>query len=363
MVDVKLYFDYCRGKIKLPADVDGINELTAWARNNFLLSRLLHEQSNSFDQDRRAPKRIRFEIAQDHKAFAVGDRRRLGFEANRLDRALMGRQYQAVLLKGGAYVLAGKKAGIGRRVSDIDILVDNSDLARAEKAILDAGWAYDDITDNPYDQVYYRHFMHELPPLRHKDRGSIVDVHHGLLPKTHRYQPKVSLMVDSAIAVEGTNLRRFSDIDLFIHASIHHLLDGEFSNAPRSILELIDLFEDINGQQQAVVERANQLGVLPAVSYAFALVREFSEELDDCTGKHSAIKGHSIVVVKAMIAQIRNAPDSLMYKVSRGILYVRSHYLRMPIIMLIKHAFSKVLRTIKQKYFFFRNKSKLRKSN
>ncbi len=45
------------------------------------------------------------------------------------------------------------------------------------------------IKSDPYDDLYYRRWMHELPPLVHSERGQLVDVHHTILPLTAGRSP------------------------------------------------------------------------------------------------------------------------------------------------------------------------------
>ena len=51
--------------------------------------------------------------------------------------------------------------------------------------MLDAGWERVKAADG-YDDAYYRRWMHELPPLIHRDRDRMIDVHHTILPLTAR---------------------------------------------------------------------------------------------------------------------------------------------------------------------------------
>ena len=92
-----------------------------------------------------------------------------------------------VLLKGAAYVLAELPPALGRMFADVDVLVPRDRLADVEAALMLAGWA----TTNPseYDQQYYRRWMHELPPLQHIRRQTVLDVHHAILPDTARLRP------------------------------------------------------------------------------------------------------------------------------------------------------------------------------
>jgi hypothetical protein len=60
------------------------------------------------------------------------------------------------------------------------------------------------VKSDPYDDAYYREHMHELPPLIHKTRDRMIDVHHTILPRTHRITPDaLALMSDAVPAPTG----------------------------------------------------------------------------------------------------------------------------------------------------------------
>src|SRR5207237_2847119 len=102
--------------------------------------------------------------------------RTVRWEVNRIERALAEVPGKVVLLKGAAYVMAELPNSPGRMVSDIDILVEKEKLSAAEQAFLRHGWQSK--TKDEYDDYYYRAWMHELPPLFHAARGSMLDIHH-----------------------------------------------------------------------------------------------------------------------------------------------------------------------------------------
>ena len=106
-----------------------------------------------------------------------------------------------ILLKGAAYLLAGLKAARGRMFSDIDILVPRRALPDVEAALMLSGWASANIT--PYDQRYYRRWMHELPPLKHISRRTLLDVHHAILPTTARLKPDSAKLLAASLPVAG----------------------------------------------------------------------------------------------------------------------------------------------------------------
>ena len=94
---------------------------------------------------------------------------------------------KVVLLKGAAYIALGLPLAEGRRIADIDILTEKQNLRAAERELIFYGWAKTKTDD--YDQRYYREWMHEIPPLQHRQRGTVVDVHHNILPPILKRAP------------------------------------------------------------------------------------------------------------------------------------------------------------------------------
>ncbi len=119
--------------------------------------------------------------------------RMLRLETRELYRFLGRLDFPLVYLKGAAYQLRGLPIARGRVASDVDILVPAPALEAAERTLLRNGWVADKSDD--YDQRYYREWMHELPPLRHHARLSVVDLHHNILPRTSRFSPDAGRML------------------------------------------------------------------------------------------------------------------------------------------------------------------------
>lgn len=115
------------------------------------------------------------------------------WEAEMCRRALAPLGIAPILLKGTAYAAAGLSNAAGRQIGDLDILVPRDRLDAIEAALLAAGWEW--VKDDPYDQNYYRQYMHELPPLIHRERDRMIDVHHTILPLTARVRPDAGALI------------------------------------------------------------------------------------------------------------------------------------------------------------------------
>ncbi|WP_417451696.1 nucleotidyltransferase family protein [Kordiimonas sp.] len=283
------------------------------------------------------------DILENARIRSAYDQRMLMFEAERIARALKGSGIEPVLLKGAAYVAADLSAGRGRRVSDIDILVEAGQLAETEALLREAGWHGDAATAGDYDQQYYRRWMHELPPMRHGKRRTLIDVHHRLLPLTARLQPRHDLMVAHAIPLENKGLRVFDACDRFIHSAIHIFADGAFETVARSFIELYHLFGDLSVQdQQRLVVRAVEVNAIKPVAGALWAVSHYF----GCAKAHAILRSMGVRRVNGALrfflrTLVRGGPFTPLAKLA---LYIRSHYMRMPLSMLIKHLLSKAFR-------------------
>jgi putative nucleotidyltransferase-like protein len=107
-----------------------------------------------------------------------------------------------IALQGSAYVLQNLLLSEGRSTSDVDLMVAREHLGRAEAALKSAGWEYGKM--DPYDERYYREWVHELPPMRFPGRFLLeLDLHHTILPLTGRIQPDSAALLDASNAVQA----------------------------------------------------------------------------------------------------------------------------------------------------------------
>lgn len=282
------------------------------------------------------------------------------WEANRIAHALAKADYDVVFLKGGAYVLAGLPAGRGRLISDVDIMVPKANILDAEQKLLAAGWQPIKLDD--YDQRYYRQWMHELPPLRHKDRRNVVDLHHTILPETGRLKPDASKLFTAAIPIPGLNppghparIKMLAPVDMILHSAAHLFQDGDLAGGLRDLLDLDDLLRHFGehepGFWEQLVERSKELDLHRPTFYAL----RFTSEL-----LNTPIPAEVLNASRACgpVAPVKLAMDRLAHlafmpdlgqgertgsSMARWMLYVRSHWLRMPPWLLAQHLSRKAM--------------------
>jgi hypothetical protein len=268
-------------------------------------------------------------ILADARDEAAREKRQAQWEADRAAAALASTDVPVILLKGTAYAAAGLRAGEGRFIGDLDILVPRDRLDDVEAAILGAGWEW--VKPDPYDNDYYRRWMHELPPMIHKDRDRMIDIHHTILPLTARQTPDAAAMIANAVAV-GQEVYVLSPDDRICHAAAHMLADGDLAGGLRNLWDIHCLLAD-HGDRGALMTRAGQHGLRQAVARAIRLA-------DAVYGLSKAELG---IFDRLLIARLLARDDwgRETRKLLRFVFFVRSHWLRMPPFMLARHLWTK----------------------
>ena len=254
------------------------------------------------------------------------------WEVEMARRALGALGVPVVLLKGSAFIAAGLAAGQGRFVGDLDILVPRAELDRVEAALLGAGWEW--VKPDPYDDAYYRRWMHELPPLIHRDRDRMIDVHHTILPLTARPTPDADALIADSITLPN-GLRMLNSDDMICHAAAHLFADGDLSGGMRNLWDIRCLVDDFG--VAGLAERARRHGLTSAVRRALRLSHAlYGTQLPDGWARSAS---DDDLCLRRLTA--RDGWGRQTRPVTRLGFYVRSHWLRMPPLMLARHLWTK----------------------
>ena len=259
------------------------------------------------------------------------------WEAREAARLLGGRGYPVVLMKGTAYVVAGLPPAEGRTVGDLDILVPRDALADAEAVLLAHRW--EALKDDAYDDAYYREWMHELPPLAHAERGSVIDVHHTILPLTARLRPDAEALIADAVPV-GDGLFVFSPPDMLLHSIAHLFYDGDFEGGLRNLWDIHRLIGRFGGPDfwRLLGERAQLHQLQAPLARALRFSRDFfGSDVDPVLAGRPTVLDS--LIRRRLLARDRYGMPTA--PLTRQALYVRSHWLRMPPAMLARHLFTK----------------------
>jgi hypothetical protein len=301
------------------------------------------------------PDRVRDRLMAAHPV-AERHERSIRWEVDRIRAALRGVDTRIVLLKGAAYVMAGLPAGIGRLATDVDILVPQGDIREVERALMAAGW--EAVKLHPYDQRFYRQWSHELPPLRHSRRQTVVDVHHNILPVNGRVRVDARLLLEAAAPLQAPGVEpglwTLGPEDMVLHNAAHLFQDGDLSGSVRDLVDADALIRDFAAREPEfwtrLPVRARELGLERALFYALRFARRLLGTPVPA-GVDTALPRPPVLILAAMDRLVARSllPVAGQYgtfgeESARLLLYVRSHWLRMPPTQLASHLARKALR-------------------
>lgn len=291
--------------------------------------------------------KVRFHL---HSALTVaqGNQRSVFWEIRQIHQALAEHNIPFIILKGAAYIVGEFSAGAGRLLSDTDIMVPRDRLDEAETAFYKNGWITTKF--DAYDQRYYRTWMHELPPMQHLDRGTSLDVHHTILPPTSALKLDVDKLWQQVQPLKSFNgIYVLGPADMILHSATHLFHDGELENSLRDLVDLDALlrsFMSIEGFWEYLYTRAVELNLSRPLFYA---IRYLTKLLDTPVPNDvyqsvllSGMPRKSVCSIMDFLI-LRNLASIVFEKKSRllgpskFLMYVRSHYLRMPIHLLFPH--------------------------
>jgi len=294
------------------------------------------------------PAAVRDHLWSEH--LCAEERQRMArWEVDRIAHAFRASDMPVVLLKGAAYIAAGLPPGAGRLLSDIDILVPFARLTEAEECLRQHGWKTQ--PHSAYDEHYYRAWMHELPPMQHLARGSVVDVHHTLLPRTDRLSPDPAPLLAAAEPLPGSRLSILAPTDMVLHSIVHGFHGGELANAWRDVLdvhELIEHFAITRADFWPMFEaRMRQFGFERPTWYALRLAQQvhgtrIPETFLTRLARHAPTLPPRTVMHWALTRAVLPAmPPTLAERLALRLLYLRSHWVKMPLPLLARHLWTK----------------------
>ena len=330
------------------------NSFLPTARDARLLGRSLHlfEESGLIDC---VPQRV-----QDQFKGALAQTRYIQGQAMRELRHLVARLgdqgIELMALKGIAYLVAGLPPAAWRNLSDVDVLIAGADIERAERVLRDAGWV-DSGEFDTYDQHYYRDWMHELPPLRHRSRRMEVDLHHNLAPPVSRIRIDAAKLWADAQEVEdahGLSVKVPAASDLLLHNAIHLFMNDELRGGLRDVVDFRDLYRHFVANQadfeRHLLLRADELGCGRALYYAVATAERLAGLTPSAAFLADLARHAPSAPVRRLMGWLIDRllaprrPDAASAAMAEKLLFLRSHWIRMPPGMLLRHLTHKLIK-------------------
>ncbi|MFZ5608596.1 MAG: nucleotidyltransferase domain-containing protein [Pseudomonadota bacterium] len=333
----------------------GFAALARLAQREALLGRLAASAREAGVLDGLAP--VAREVLESAWRAAQASRTQTLWEAARIRRALLAYDGPLILLKGAAYFAIALPGSAGRWCSDVDILVPRARLAEVEAQLIAAGWA--SAKQHPYDDAYYRRWMHELPPLRHLKRRTVVDVHHAILPLTARLKPSPEALLQAACASPLAGLDVLAPADMALHSAAHACHDGDFTGGLRNLFDLTDLIDFFAARDAAftghLADRARALDLGRPLAYGVRFARAVTGWTPPA-GLEAMLARHLpaaplLRLMDHLVARAVGGADPWRptnNRLARRALYARAHWLRMPPLMLARHLVVKAWRGQRQ---------------
>lgn len=280
------------------------------------------------------------------------------WEAHELARILEPLGIPVLLLKGAAYVAGNLPPRVGRLFGDIDILVPRAMLADVESTLVFHGWS--SFKQSQYDQRYYRQWMHELPPMVNIHRGTVLDIHHTLLPLTSRYKPDPQKLIDASSLLPGLSpLRLPSPLDLLIHSITHLFHEGELHNGLRDLFDIDGLIQhftlSVPDFWETLLARAEKLQLTKQLFLGLYFSKKLLgtpiplDTLDECrrlSGTSTNVTWLMDKLYSKSLLPMHTQCNSSITTFARWLIYLRAHWLRMPPHLLGMHLSRKAWKSV-----------------
>ena len=273
------------------------------------------------------------------------------WEAELIRKALAKVNVPLILLKGAAYVIGKLPPAQGRIFSDVDIIVPKDKLDVVEANLMLHGWAT--THHDTYDQRYYRTWMHELPPMRHIKRMTVIDVHHAILPETAYIHPDPAKLLAAAIPLENyDNVMVLAPADMVLHSAAHLFHNEQLDHGLRDLVDLDCLlrhFGDLPSFWSTLITRAQELELTRSLFYALRYTTRILHTPIPPSAIQAAQIGQPNRLLRVLMDQlftrallpIHPSCSNGLAAAARSVLYLRATWLRMPPLLLTRHLFHK----------------------
>src|SRR5262245_12134540 len=275
-------------------------------------------------------------------------------ELARLERTLRPLGTPLVLLKGAAYLAERRPWAAGRTPADVDLMVPRSRLGDAERALRESGWTMEPLP--PYDERYYREWSHELPPMRYPGHANELDLHHTILPRTGRLRPDADALASRSVPIGSGAFRALAPPDQVLHLCAHLFQESDCANRLRDIVDLDAMLRDFGAQEsfwRELPQHAKRHQLARPLWYGLRFAERFLGTPIPASASAALAAGKPGPVARAAmdllvpLAMLPTDPDRrapAAVRLARAILLARSHWLRMPPLLLARHLAHKSMR-------------------
>ena len=277
---------------------------------------------------------------------ATNHKMQVKYEAAELTRDLSDQGGELIFLKGAGYTLANAAVGEGRIYNDIDLLTDRETIEGVEKKMRLLGWLSQELTS--HDEKYYRKWAHEIPPLRHGKRGTIVDIHHNIVPLISGRQIQPSLFMQQSVKTpEGFQV--LSAPAMTLHSLIHLFFNEEVKKGYRDLIDIHTLMMSNNYKEfwLGLIRLAKETGFGLELFLACRYCHRFlGTQIPDYAGNAIAqFRPWNIDFLDFIYTNTLQPNHPIcqpkFFGLAEFLILLRGHFQKMPLHILIYHLFTK----------------------
>lgn len=284
--------------------------------------------------------------------YAERQAKQIFYEATVLTKLLKKSGITPIYLKGANYALRHSNNSRGRICSDIDVLVKKDQINQAEALLIEQNWQSETLTE--YDQKYYREWAHEIPPLMHPFRGTVLDVHHNLYLPISGRSPDIELFL-SDLDYTADDLALLKIPQTVLHSIIHLFMNEDFSNGLRDLFDIYGLIKQYANEHfwDELFALAQQTGFLVELQYCLVALKVIFQYETPSSIKNK-LETYPLSGIQKLWAEhlFINAilPQHPLVvqrkqKICASLAYFRGHWVKMPKTVLAKHF---IVKTYKQ---------------
>jgi hypothetical protein len=280
------------------------------------------------------------------------------FECKLLQKILDDNNISSVFLKGASYTLRKSNNSQGRVYSDIDLLVAKNDISKAEKSLEKHAWCTKKVSE--YDNKYYREWSHEIPPMFHIHRGTVLDLHHNILLPISGRKVNVDVLTENCQLIDGS-YTVLSYSTTILHSIVHLIINEDVSNGYRDILDITTLIKERNSAEfwQEITLLSSKLGFNDELYLALSLSNKYANltipnevwltlNQQKNNSKLNFLLNH---VYYYALQPHSPAIQTLKHKVAITVVYFLGHLQKMPLKILIPHLLTKSFFSIRDQIF------------
>ena len=181
--------------------------------------------------------------------------------------------------------------------------------------------------------------------MTHVRRQTVLDLHHAIIPVVSRFAFSSELLLRDTIEL-APGLHVLSPFDRIIHCAVHAVIEGESGKILKDLYDLFLLLEQhapLTSQKDRVFARAESLGLAgltrPPVE---AATRIF------CNAETPAVSTRIAQWLIDVATETGETP-SIRTRIARSALLGYSHWIKMPVGLLIPHLVKKSLKNYRSK--------------